>query len=68
MASPSPVPPKRCAVVLSAWANSSNSGLLLRRHADPGVGHRELDPLASVCHLARPQLNLALFGELAGVA
>src|SRR5262245_48910199 len=25
MARPSPVPPKRCAVVLSAWANSSNS-------------------------------------------
>src|SRR5262249_22788100 len=25
MASPSPVPPKRCAVVVSAWLNSSNS-------------------------------------------
>ena len=25
MARPSPVPPKRCAVVLSAWLNSSNS-------------------------------------------
>ena len=25
MASPSPVPPKRCAVALSAWVNSSNS-------------------------------------------
>jgi hypothetical protein len=25
MASPSPVPPKRCAVAASAWLNSSNS-------------------------------------------
>ena len=49
MARPNPVPPNFCAVVASAWLNSSNSlGLLLRRHADAGVGHRKLDPVAAV--------------------
>ena len=42
--------------------------LLLRRHADAGVGDGQLDPVAAVDHLARPQLDLALLGELAGIA
>ena len=53
----------------SAWLNSSNSlRLLLRRHADAGVGDGELDPVAAVADLARPQRHLALLGELAGIA
>src|SRR5262249_45973010 len=43
-------------------------GLLLRCHTDPGVGHRKLDPVASVCHPARPQRDLALLGELESIA
>src|SRR5262249_21301484 len=43
-------------------------GLLLRRHADAGIGHGQLDPVASVCHPARPQRDLALLGELEGIA
>ena len=42
--------------------------LLLRRHADAGIGNCKLDPLASVRHLAHPQSDLALFRELAGIA
>jgi hypothetical protein len=42
--------------------------LLLGRHADAGVRYGELDPVASVQHLSRPQRDLALFGELAGIA
>src|SRR5215467_16159527 len=30
-------------------------GLLLSRHADAGIGHRQLDPVASVDHPTRPQ-------------
>src|SRR5262249_50193156 len=40
--------------------------LLLRRHANAGIDHRQLDPIASIGHLARLQLDLTLFGELAG--
>src|SRR5215472_16928114 len=43
-------------------------GLLLRRHANAGIDHRQLDPVASTGHLARLQLDLTLFGELAGIA
>src|SRR5215831_12048785 len=42
--------------------------LLLRRHANAGIDHRQLDPIASIGHLARLQLDLTLFGELAGIA
>src|SRR5262249_19244156 len=42
--------------------------LLLRRHADAGVGHGKLDPVASVCHPVRPQRDIALLGELKGIA
>src|SRR5215813_4050376 len=41
--------------------------LLLRRHANAGIDHRQLDPIASIGHLARLQLDLTLFGELAGI-
>ena len=34
----------------------------------PDIGHGQLDPVASVSHSLRPQLDLALFGELAGIA
>src|SRR5262245_29111780 len=40
--------------------------LLLRGHADAGVGDRELDPVATVGDPARPQRDLALLGELEG--
>src|SRR5439155_1593150 len=43
-------------------------GLLLRRHADAGIGHRELDPVTTVGDPARLELDLALARELAGVA
>jgi len=43
-------------------------GLLLRSHADAGIGYRELNPVAAVHHLARPQLDVALLGKLAGIA
>jgi hypothetical protein len=69
MARPSPVPPNFCAVVASAWLNSSNSfGLLFRRHADPGVGDGELDEVAAIAHLVCRKLDLARFGEFAGIA
>jgi hypothetical protein len=42
--------------------------LLLRRHADAGVGDSELDEAAAIAHHARRKLNLARFGELAGIA
>src|SRR6516165_9042545 len=42
--------------------------LLLRRHAHAGIDHRKLDPVASVNHPSRSQLDLTLFGELAGIA
>ena len=41
---------------------------LLRRHADAAICHGKLDPAASVDKLSRLQLDLALLGELAGVA
>src|SRR5215831_10941882 len=42
--------------------------LLLMSHANAGVSDRELDPVATVGDLARLQLDLTLFGELAGIA
>src|SRR6516162_6518189 len=42
--------------------------LLLRSHANASVSDGELNPAASVGHLARLQLDLTLFGELAGIA
>src|SRR5262249_31806312 len=43
-------------------------GLLLRCHADPGVGDGKLDEAAAIAQLACPKLHLARFGELAGIA
>src|SRR5262249_48422066 len=41
---------------------------LFGSQADAGIGNGKLDPLASVCNLAYPQGNFALFRELTGVA
>src|SRR6516225_6202553 len=43
-------------------------GLLLRSHADAGVGDGELDEVAAITHPACGKLDLARFGELAGIA
>src|SRR5215470_4118171 len=43
-------------------------GLLLRRHADAGVGDGELDKATAIAHLACRKLDLARFGELARIA
>src|SRR5262249_43274313 len=43
-------------------------GLLLCGHADAGVRDGELDEAAAIAHLARRKLDLARFGELAGIA
>src|SRR5262249_25735756 len=43
-------------------------GLLFSRHANAGVGGGELDEVAAVAHLACRKLDLARFGELAGIA
>ena len=42
--------------------------LLLRRHANAGIGDGELDEAAAIVHLACRKLDLACFGELAGIA
>src|SRR6516162_4599957 len=42
--------------------------LLLRGHPDAGVGDGELDDVAAIAHLACRKLDLALLGELAGIA
>jgi hypothetical protein len=42
--------------------------LLLRRHADAGVGDGELDEATAVAHLACRKLDLARFGEFARIA
>src|SRR5262249_44277761 len=42
--------------------------LLLRRHANAGIGDGELDPAAAVGDSVHPQSDLARFGELAGIA
>src|SRR5262249_40864364 len=42
--------------------------LLLRSHANAGVSDRELDPVATVGELARPQPDLTFLGKLAGIA
>src|SRR5262245_52079670 len=43
-------------------------GLLLRRHANAGVGDGELDEAAAIAYLACRKLDLARFGELARIA
>src|SRR6516165_7432742 len=43
-------------------------GLLFGRHADAGVGDSELDEVAAIAHPACRKLDLARFGELAGIA
>ena len=43
-------------------------GLLLRCHADAGVGDGELEEVAAVRRLACLERDLTLFGELAGIA
>jgi hypothetical protein len=49
IASPRPVPPNRCARRrLGLGKFFEQLRLLLRRHADPPVGDRKLDPLASI--------------------
>ena len=69
MASPSPVPPKRCAVEASAWVNSSNSFACCSAVMPMPVSETaKLDQVAAVAHPARPQLDLALLRELAGIA
>src|SRR5262249_56742878 len=42
--------------------------LLLRSHADAGVGDGELGEVAAIAHLACRKLDLARFGEHAGIA
>src|SRR5262249_53004189 len=42
--------------------------LLLRGHPDAGVGDGELDDVAAIAHFACRKLDLARFGELAGIA
>src|SRR5262245_39458634 len=69
MARPSPVPPYRRAVSESAWVKSwNNLACCSAVRPIPGIRDRKLDPVVPVCHLARPQRDLALFGELAGIA
>jgi hypothetical protein len=58
------VPPKRWAVVVSAWLNSSKFGLLLRRHANSGIANGQFNPLAAIAHFACPQHDLALLVNL----
>src|SRR5262249_50698533 len=43
-------------------------GLLLRSYADAGIGDGELDEIAAFAHRACRKLDLARFGELAGIA
>src|SRR5215472_15900661 len=43
-------------------------GLLLRRHANAGVGDGELDETAAIAHLACRKLDFSRFGELASIA
>ena len=49
--------------------NSSKSlALLLWRHADASIGHRELYPASLVDKFSRKQRHFALLGELASIA
>src|SRR5262249_13672827 len=69
MASPSPVPPellRGCGVGLAELLEQLC--LLLMSHANAGVSDRELDPVATVGDLARPQPDLTFLGELTGIA
>src|SRR5262249_19191788 len=68
IARPSPVPPYCRAVDESAWVNSSNSLACCSGVMPMPVSASNLDPVAAVDHLFDAQLNLALFGELAGIA
>src|SRR5262249_61257740 len=42
--------------------------LLLRRHANASIGDGELDEIAAIADLACRKLDLARFGEFAGIA
>jgi hypothetical protein len=65
-----PVPPKFCAIEGIGLAELLEQlCLLLRRHADAGVGDRKRDPFAAVLlSLTSGDGDGALFGELVGVA
>src|SRR5262249_7013090 len=60
------VAPRGCGISLAEFLEQL--GLLLRTHADASVGDRELNPVATVGDPARPQRDLALLGELKGIA
>src|SRR6516164_3855524 len=68
MARPRPVPPKRRAVAASAWWNSSNSfaccSAVMPMPVSTTASSIPLPPLTTL----RLQLDLTLFGELAGIA
>src|SRR5262249_1435391 len=69
MARPSPVPPYCRAVEESAWVNSSNSLACCSGVIPMPVSATAIfDPIAAIDHLFDTQLNLALLGELAGIA
>ena len=71
MLRPSPVPPYRRVVELSAWANASKiCSLLVGRDADPGIGDVEGDKGRARLGFDRPrrESDLAFFGELDRVA
>ena len=62
------MPPKRCAVVLSAWVNSSNSFACCSAVMPMPVSETDSSIQSRPLLTLRPQLDLALFGELAGIA
>src|SRR5262249_48249941 len=68
MAKPRPVPPYSCGRGIGLGEFLEQLGLLLGCHADAGIGHRDLDPVAAVDHPFDAQLDFALLGELAGIA
>jgi hypothetical protein len=61
-----PVAPRGQGIGLGAFLEQLR--LLIGREPDAGIGDRELDPVTSVRNPERPQRDLALLGELAGVA
>jgi hypothetical protein len=68
-ARPSPVPPNFCAVVESAWLNSSNSFACCSDVMPMPVSETaNSTKVAAIAHLACRKLDLARFGELAGIA
>jgi hypothetical protein len=55
-------------VTLSLKGANSPTRLLLRGHANAGVGDGKFDEAPAVAHLACRKLDLARFCELAGIA